>query len=84
MNWVKGVPDSHCERSDALERQQRDLEIEIEGQNHKRHARYQSEEEQRAFQDELDRKIAMLNGTRIIYDLHRRKAHPSQDSRPKV
>lgn len=71
------MPDSHCERCIALERQQRDLEIEVEEQKAKQHAGFHSDEDLLSSQNDLVQKVAILNETKLIYDLHRRRVHGS-------
>lgn len=64
-----------CERCVALQRQIRDLEIEVHEATARRHAaQVKPNEAHRAAQD-VERKLTMLNETKLIYGLHKQRAH---------
>lgn len=59
----------------TLERQLRDIEIEIEAEIDRRDSGINSSEEQQASQDRLSEKLSLFYQTQQVYDLHKRRSH---------
>jgi hypothetical protein len=64
-----------CENCISLERQLRDVEIEIEAGVDRRDSGLDSGEEQQAVEQFLADKLTFFHQTKLIYDLHKRRSH---------
>jgi hypothetical protein len=64
-----------CETCNTLDRQLRDLEIEIEAETDKRRAGFTSGKEERASQQRLGEILALFHGAKALQDHHRAKSH---------
>ena len=64
-----------CDKCISLERQLRDIEVEIEAEIDRRDSGINSSQEQQASQERLTEKLSLFHQTKLIYDLHMQRSH---------